>query len=226
MAKKSALQIARAAYTPKLPLGLQGNVSIKEGAPTQSVADQEEVKKLFPNTYGLPLVEFVPGEQKTYAPMNVGVILSGGQAPGGHNVISGIFDGIKRLNPANKLYGFLLGPGGLVDHKYMEITAEIVDQVTEHTGVDRNNVLFLLGHDQKFPADIEHAVSLIDILFVRDYDIPSFFEDNLTGLPEVVHELHRLVTADQYIRHSRIHEEDPVLLIFCVNEIHLVFTAE
>ena len=136
MAKKSALQIARAAYSPKLPLGLQGNVSIKEGEPTQSVADQAEVKKLFPNTYGLPLVEFVPGEQKTYAPMNVGVILSGGQAPGGHNVISGIFDGIKRLNPANKLYGFLLGPGGLVDHKYMEITADIVDEYRNTGGFD------------------------------------------------------------------------------------------
>ena len=82
MAKKSALQIAREAYSPKLPLGLQGNVSVKEGAPTQSVADQVEVKKLFPNTYGLPIVEFVAGEEKTYPQMNVGVILSGGQAPG------------------------------------------------------------------------------------------------------------------------------------------------
>ena len=136
MAKKSALQIARAAYSPKLPLGLQGSVGIKEGEPTQSVADQAEVKKLFPNTYGLPLVEFVAGEEKAYAPMNVGVILSGGQAPGGHNVISGIFDGIKRLNPANKLYGFLLGPGGLVDHKYMEITAEIVDEYRNTGGFD------------------------------------------------------------------------------------------
>lgn len=136
MANKSALQIARAAYAPKLPLGLQGNVNIKEGEPTQSVADQAEVQKLFPNTYGLPLVEFVPGEQKEYAPINVGVILSGGQAPGGHNVISGIFDGIKRLNPANKLYGFLLGPGGLVDHKYKEITAEIVDEYRNTGGFD------------------------------------------------------------------------------------------
>ena len=136
MAKKSALQIARAAYSPKLPLGLQGSVGIKEGEPTQSVADQAEVKKLFPNTYGLPLVEFVAGEEKAYAPMNVGVILSGGQAPGGHNVISGIFDGIKRLNPANKLYGFLLGPGGLVDHKYIEITAEIVDEYRNTGGFD------------------------------------------------------------------------------------------
>lgn len=136
MTKKSALQIARAAYSPKLPLGLQGNVNVKEGEPTQSVSDQEEIKKLFPNTYGLPLVEFVPGEAKSFAPMNVGVILSGGQAPGGHNVISGIFDGIKRLNPDNRLYGFLLGPGGLVDHNYMELTADIIDEYRNTGGFD------------------------------------------------------------------------------------------
>lgn len=136
MTKKSALQIARAAYSPKLPQGLKAGVSVKEGAPTQSVADQEEIKKLFPNTYGLPLVEFVPGEAKTYAPMNVGVILSGGQAPGGHNVICGLFDGIKRLNKANRLYGFLLGPGGLVDHKYVELTADIIDEYRNTGGFD------------------------------------------------------------------------------------------
>lgn len=136
MVKKSALQQARASYTPKLPLGLQGDVDIREGEPTQSVADQEEVKKLFPNTYGLPLVEFIPGKKKEHAPMNVGVILSGGQAPGGHNVISGLFDGIKRLNPANRLYGFLLGPGGLVDHKYMELTKEIIDEYRNTGGFD------------------------------------------------------------------------------------------
>ena len=118
--EKSALQIARAAYQPKLPAGLRGNVSIKEGEPTQSVGDQEEIKKLFPNTYGMPLVEFVPtNEKKEYAPMNIGIILSGGQAPGGHNVICGLYDELKKQNPANKLYGFLMGPGGLVDHKYI-----------------------------------------------------------------------------------------------------------
>src|SRR5574344_1583551 len=136
MTKKSALQIARAAYSPKLPLGLQGSVSVREGAPTQSVSDQEEIKKLFPNTYGLPLVEFVPGESHKNVAMNVGVILSGGQAPGGHNVISGLFDGIKKLNPANRLYGFLLGPGGLVDHKYMELTGDIIDDYRNTGGFD------------------------------------------------------------------------------------------
>ena len=89
----SALQKARAAYQPKLPQGLRSNVEIKEGASTQSVDNQEEIQKLFPNTYGMPLVEFVPTEtKKEYAPINIGVILSGGQAPGGHNVICGLFD--------------------------------------------------------------------------------------------------------------------------------------
>ena len=136
---KSALQLARAAYQPKLPKGLQGVVNLKAGKATQSVGDQEEIKKLFPNTYGLPLVEFVPseGEQDDVNPkMNVGVILSGGQAPGGHNVICGIFDRVKRLNPDNKLYGFLLGPSGLVDHKYMELTADIIDEYRNTGGFD------------------------------------------------------------------------------------------
>ena len=133
---KSALQIARAAYQPKLPKALTGAVVAKEGEPTQSVADQEEIKKLFPNTYGMPLIQFVEGEAKKFAPMNVGVILSGGQAPGGHNVISGLFDGIKKLNPANKLYGFILGPGGLVDHNYMELTADIIDEYRNTGGFD------------------------------------------------------------------------------------------
>ena len=133
---KSALQIARAAYQPKLPKALKGAVVAKEGEPTQSVADQEEIKKLFPNTYGMPLIQFVEGEAKEFAPMNVGVILSGGQAPGGHNVISGLFDGIKKLNPANKLYGFILGPGGLVDHNYMELTADIIDEYRNTGGFD------------------------------------------------------------------------------------------
>ena len=135
--EKSALQIARSAYQPKLPLGLRGNVSIKEGQPTQSMGDQEEIKALFPNTYGMPLVEFVPSnEKKTYAPMNMGVILSGGQAPGGHNVICGLFDELKKQNPDSKLYGFLMGPGGLVDHKYMEITDEIVAEYRNTGGFD------------------------------------------------------------------------------------------
>ena len=137
MTEKSALQIARAAYQPKLPAGLRGNVSIKEGNATESVGDQEEIKKLFPNTYGMPLVEFVPSdEKKEYAPMNIGIILSGGQAPGGHNVICGLYDELKKQNPANKLYGFLMGPGGLVDHKYIELTDALIDEYRNTGGFD------------------------------------------------------------------------------------------
>ena len=137
MSTKSALQIARAAYQPKLPQALRGALKAVEGAPTQSVADQDEVKKLFPNTYGMPYLKFEPTEGSvTKKTLNAGVILSGGQAPGGHNVIAGLFDGLKKLNPANKLYGFILGPGGLVDHNYMELTADIIDEYRNTGGFD------------------------------------------------------------------------------------------
>ncbi len=134
--KTSALQQARAAYQPKLPKALKGSVVAVEGQPTQSVGNQDEIKAMFPNTYGMPVITFEAGETKKLDPFNVGVILSGGQAPGGHNVISGLFDGIKALNPANKLYGFILGPGGLVDHNYMEITSEIMDEYRNTGGFD------------------------------------------------------------------------------------------
>jgi len=136
MSVKSALQVARTAYQPKLPKALQGPVAVKEGSATQSVGNQDEIKALFPNTYGMPVVEFAQGQKQDCPIINVGVILSGGQAPGGHNVISGIFDGIKSLNPDNKLYGFLMGPGGLVDHKYMEITPAIMDEYRNTGGFD------------------------------------------------------------------------------------------
>lgn len=134
--EKSALQQARKAYLPKLPEALKGYVKVKEGAPTNSVDNQEEIKKLFPNTYGMPIVEFEPSDVEAGQAMNVGVILSGGQAPGGHNVITGLFDTIKKMNPDNKLYGFILGPGGLVDHKYMEITADFIDDYRNTGGFD------------------------------------------------------------------------------------------
>ncbi len=134
--EKSYLQIARAAYQPKLPKALLGAVKAVEGAPTQSVGNQEEIKKLFPNTYGMPVIEFEAGEAQQLPAINVGVILSGGQAPGGHNVISGLFDGIKSINPDSKLYGFILGPGGLVEHKYMELTADIIDEYRNTGGFD------------------------------------------------------------------------------------------
>ncbi len=134
--EKSALQNARAAYQPKLPKALQGAVKIKEGAPTQSVDNQEDIKKLFPNTYGMPIIEFEPAETQNNKKINIGVILSGGQAPGGHNVITGLFDQLKRLNPENRLFGFILGPGGFVDHNYKELTAEVIDEYRNTGGFD------------------------------------------------------------------------------------------
>ena len=135
---KSPLQIARSNYQPKMPIALQGNVRLVAGEATQSVADQEEIKKLFPNTYGMPVLTMEPSDEQneTKEPMNIGVILSGGQAPGGHNVISGLFDGLKKLNPANKLYGFLGGPSGLIEGKYIELTANIIDDYRNTGGFD------------------------------------------------------------------------------------------
>ena len=134
--EKSALQVARAAYQPKLPNALKGAVKAVEGAATQSVGNQDEIKALFPNTYGLPVVEFLPADSENKKSINVGIILSGGQAPGGHNVISGLYDGVKSLNKDNKLYGFLMGPGGLVDHKYVEFTDEFIDEYRNTGGFD------------------------------------------------------------------------------------------
>lgn len=137
MTKISALQKARAAYQPKLPKALGSAVKIEEGALTESVKDQEAIKELFPNTYGMPILKFVKANEAAKLPaMNVGVILSGGQAPGGHNVISGLFDGIKKINKDSHLFGFILGPGGLVDHNYIELDSKIIDEYRNTGGFD------------------------------------------------------------------------------------------
>ena len=163
--EKSALQLARAAYQPKLPKALQGAVKIKEGQPTQSVGDQEEIKKLFPNTYGMPIVEFEPATEANNTKMNVGIILSGGQAPGGHNVITGLFDQIKKLNPENRLFGFILGPGGLVDHNYMELTADIIDEYRNTGGFD------MIGSGRTKLEKVEQFEKGLEI--IRELDIKA-----------------------------------------------------
>ncbi|MDD6015693.1 MAG: diphosphate--fructose-6-phosphate 1-phosphotransferase [Prevotellaceae bacterium] len=161
----SNLQKARAAYQPKLPKALQGPVKAVEGAATQSVGNQAEIKELFPNTYGMPVITFEAGEPVELPPFNVGIILSGGQAPGGHNVISGLFDGVKSLNPANKLYGFILGPGGLVDHNYMEITADIMDKYRNTGGFD------IIGSGRTKLEEVDQFEKGIQIL--RELDIKA-----------------------------------------------------
>lgn len=136
--KKSALQKVRAEYQPKLPETLKGAVKLRIGEPTESVANQAEIKQLFPHTYGMPVVEFERDENpaRVEEPFNVGIILSGGQAPGGHNVVSGIFDGLKTLNKENRLYGFLMGPAGFINHQYMELTAGIIKDYRNTGGFD------------------------------------------------------------------------------------------
>jgi len=135
----SPLQNARMKYEPKLPTILAENgsaVGIKVGDPTQSVSDQEEIKALFPHTYGLPIVTFEGKGENTGKKLNVGVILSGGQAPGGHNVIAGLYDGVKKLNPENKLFGFLGGPSGLTDNEYVEFDDPFIDAYRNTGGFD------------------------------------------------------------------------------------------
>ena len=165
MMERSALQTARAAYQPKLPKALQGAVKVKEGNPTQSVDNQEEIKKLFPNTYGMPLIEFEESDVANTAKMNVGVILSGGQAPGGHNVITGLFDTIKKLNPENRLFGFILGPGGLVDHNYLEITADYIDNYRNTGGFD------MIGSGRTKLEKVEQFEKGLEI--IRELDIKA-----------------------------------------------------
>lgn len=136
--KKSALQRVRAEYQPKLPKDLQGDVKVKFGEATESVANQAEIKERFPHTYGMPIVQFETNDkpERVEEPFNVGIILSGGQAPGGHNVVSGIFDGLKKLNKENRLYGFLMGPAGFINHQYMELTAGYIAEYRNTGGFD------------------------------------------------------------------------------------------
>ena len=138
--KLSPLQIERYKYIPKLPGMLRNGISaicVKEGKETSSVADQEKVKALFPNTYGKKEIVFEKGKNTSVAKKQVvGVILSGGQAPGGHNVVAGLFDALKATNKDNVLLGFLGGPSGLTDDKYMEITGDFLDRYRNTGGFD------------------------------------------------------------------------------------------
>ena len=136
----SSLQKARYEYKPKLPEMLShgiGEICVKEGEVTQSVADQEKIQALFPNTYGKKEITFVKGENTSESKKQVvGVILSGGQAPGGHNVICGLYDALKATNPENVLYGFKNGPIGLINDDYIEFSDDYIDQYRNTGGFD------------------------------------------------------------------------------------------
>ena len=140
MKELSSLQIERLKYQPKLPSSLAGginNLTMTEGNKTESVKDQEQIKELFKNTYGKPVVTFNTSNNKEVSEKrNIGVILSGGQAPGGHNVIAGLYDALKQANSENKLYGFLGGPSGIIDGKYIEFTDEKINAYRNTGGFD------------------------------------------------------------------------------------------
>ena len=136
----SALQKARYEYKPKLPASLSGaitDIAVETGAATESVADREKLKGIFKLTYGRPLVTFTGGKNTNInRELKAGVILSGGQAPGGHNVIAGLYDGLKNGNPNSALYGFLGGPSGLIENKAKILTGEIIDVYRNTGGFD------------------------------------------------------------------------------------------
>ncbi len=135
----SPLQQARAAYQPKLPTVFaerQGTFAAVRGKPTQAVADAAKIAALFPHTHGLPMISFAPAPRPSLPAVKVGVILSGGQAPGGHNVIAGLFDGLKDGNPGAELYGFLGGPSGLTENRYTLFTGATIDAYRNTGGFD------------------------------------------------------------------------------------------
>ena len=136
----SPLQKARHDYAPKLPSSLRGDLSaitVESGDPTESVDNQNELKQLFVHSYGKPIVTFATGSTAADAArLRVGVVLSGGQAPGGHNVIAGLLDALKRLNKASQLLGFLKGPGGILENKTIEITPGYLDEYRNTGGFD------------------------------------------------------------------------------------------
>ena len=136
----SSLQKARYEYTPKLPGMLRNGISeicVNEGEETQSVADQEKIKALFPNTYGKKEITFAKGQNTSEAKKQVvGVILSGGQAPGGHNVICGLYDALKATNAENELLGFKNGPSGLIEDDFLTFDDDYINQYRNTGGFD------------------------------------------------------------------------------------------
>ena len=138
--KLSPLQMSRYQYNPKLPGMLRNGISeisVKNGGATESVADQEKIKALFPNTYGKNEITFCKGKNTSAVKKQVvGVILSGGQAPGGHNVICGLYDALKATDPENVLYGFKGGPSGLLEDDYIVFDDAYIDQYRNTGGFD------------------------------------------------------------------------------------------
>ncbi|MDR1596168.1 MAG: diphosphate--fructose-6-phosphate 1-phosphotransferase [Treponema sp.] len=161
----SALQKVRYTYKPKLPGCLSRaitDISVQLGSPTESISDQEALKTLFTKTYGKPLAAFVQGKNDALSRrLSVGVILSGGQAPGGHNVITGLYDGLRKGNPGSKLFGFLGGPSGLIDNKSVEINGPMIDAYRNTGGFDMiGSGRTKIETPEQFAASLETAKKL------------------------------------------------------------------
>lgn len=161
--EKSALQKLRAEYQPKLPKALRsGNIKVELGKPSEPATDKDAIKALFPCTYGQPVAKVVENDETlTSDPIRVGVVLSGGQAPGGHNVIAGLFDALKAANSRNKLFGFLKGPGGVIKNKFKELTAEVIDEYRNTGGFD----MIMSGRDKiEKPEDLQACLENLNSL--------------------------------------------------------------
>ncbi|MDD6272523.1 MAG: diphosphate--fructose-6-phosphate 1-phosphotransferase [bacterium] len=194
--KISSLQTARLEYVPKLPKMLKNGITqiaVKEGSETKSVSDYEKIKELFPNTYGKKEVVFKKGKNtSTDKKQVVGVILSGGQAPGGHNVICGLYDALKSTNPENELYGFKGGPGGLLKDNFIIFDDEYINQFRNTGGFD------ILGSDRtkleteeqfSIVTDVckKHNINAIVIIGGDDSNtnaalLAEYFAANKTGI--------------------------------------------
>src|SRR6056297_2335618 len=136
----SPLQKDRYRYQPKLPTILRkpiSNIAMEYGPETESEDNQAQMKEMFPHTYGKPIVSFTEGDSPQRAEsINLGVVLSGGQAPGGHNVIAGIYDAMKAANSDSKLYGFLGGPSGILEARTLELNGQYIDRYRNTGGFD------------------------------------------------------------------------------------------
>ncbi|MBK6879945.1 MAG: diphosphate--fructose-6-phosphate 1-phosphotransferase [Elusimicrobia bacterium] len=141
MSPISPLQKERLKFKPTLPAVFKagpGTVRPQGGKVPRSVTDGEALRAVFPKTFGLPVVSFGKGKNPgaTKKAVRVGVVLSGGQAPGGHNVLAGLLDGLKKANAKNKLFGFLGGPSGILDNKVLELTPAVLAAYRNTGGFD------------------------------------------------------------------------------------------
>lgn len=189
---KSPLQKARSEYRPKLPNSLKNNVSLITGQASEAIADKDAIRQMFPNTYGLPLVTFEPGEISETGAFNVGVVLSGGQAPGGHNVVSGLFDGLKKLNSKSKLFGFIGGPDGLLENSFIELGEDIVDEYRNTGGFDiigsgRTKIEDEDSYDKVIANCIENNINALVIVGGDDSNtnacvLSEYFQEKKAGI--------------------------------------------